>query len=217
MAYIYFVNLLNIYVMKKTTILIIVFFTFTFFSCDIESLESVEKIESTKSLEKKQEADFIVTESNVSNLEDSEEHCKTVNLIAGQNNVAGTVTVDVEGNNLIITYTTNDDWTIDATHLSVTNCEEGGFPSTNSGNPKIGKFEYSSTHEDGITQVTYTIPLDDIEIFNQFCFAAHAEVSGPTQETAWAEGSDFGGNSWAMFVEATLSECNDNNGGGGIG
>ena len=187
---------------------------FTLFSCNIENVENNESLINNESLAKKKESkDFTVTHTNDNTLEDSEEHCKTVNLIAGQNHIAGTVTVDVEGDNLIITYTTNDDWTLDATHLSITNCEEGSFPSTNSGNPKIGKFEYSSTHDTSVNQVIYTIPLDDVT--EEFCFAAHAEVSGETGETAWAEGSDFGGNSWAMFVEATLSECDTDDDGGG--
>ena len=197
--------------MKNTTYSLFLFLVFTLLSCDVEKLDNIE------SAEKKAKANFVVTQSDQGTIDGSDEHCKTVNLIAGQNHIGGTVTVDVEGDNLIITYTTNDEWTLDVTHLSITNCEEGGFPSTNSGNPKIGNFEYSSNHEDAVTEVTYIINLNDVT--DEFCFAAHAEVSGPTQETAWAEGSDFGGNSWAMFVEAMLSECEDNNGGGsgGIG
>lgn len=199
--------------MKNITFLILLFLACTLLSCNVESIENIETIENLEGLEKKKKPkNVVVTQSDDGSLEDSEEHCKTVNLIAGQNHIAGTVTVDVEGDNLIITYTTNDDWTLGATHLSITNCEEGSFPSTNSGNPKIGRFEYSSTHDNGTTEVVYTIPLD--EVTEEFCFAAHAEVSGPTQETAWAEGADFGGNSWAMFVEATLTECDTDDGGG---
>ena len=192
--------------MKNATFLIITFLIFTIFSCNVENVENNESLKGIETLEKKKEPkDFIVSDTENGVLEDTDEHCKTVNLIAGQNHIAGTVTVDVDGDNLIITYTTNDDWELDATHLSITNCEEGSFPSTNSGNPKIGKFEYSSLHDTGVNQVIYTIPVDDVT--ETFCFAAHAEVSGETGETAWAEGSDFGGNSWAMFVEATLTEC----------
>ena len=199
--------------MKNTTFLIIAFLTITLFSCNVENVENNESLKVPESLEKKKEPkDFIVTDNDDGTIEDSDEHCKTVNLIAGQNHIAGTVIVDVDGDNLIITYTTNDDWTLDATHLSITNCEEGGFPATNSGNPKIGKFEYSSTHDSGTTEVVYTIPLDDVT--ETFCFAAHAEVSGETGETAWAEGADFGGNSWAMFVEASLTECDTDDDGG---
>lgn len=202
--------------MKNTTILVMTVFMFNLFSCNVENIEKIENVAISESLENRNKTNFKVTESGGSDFGGFNEHCKTVNLIAGQNHIAGTVSVDVDGDNLIITYTTNDEWALDATHLSVSSCEEGGFPSTNSGNPKIGNFEYSSTHVNGTTEVIYTISLDDVT--NDFCFAAHAEVSGPTQETAWAEGSDFGGRSWAMYVESTLSECNnDDGGGGGIG
>ena len=51
------------------------------------------------------------------------------------------------------------------------------------------------------------ISLDALDEY--YCFAAHAEVTGPTGgETAWAEGTGFDGNNWAMYVEAELSDCN---------
>lgn len=132
--------------------------------------------------------------------------CMTTNLIAGQNHVAGTVSVDRDGTDLIITYSTNADWTIGGTHMSIGNCEDQTIPTTGSGNPKIGHFEHSTTHANGVTEVTYYI--DSTVLENDYCFAAHAEVSGPTgNETAWGEGVGFDGNSWAMYVEALLSDC----------
>lgn len=74
------------------------------------------------------------------------EYCLTTNLIAGQHHIAGTLSVHREGELLIVTYTTNDDWVINATHLSIGNCEEQWVPTTGSGNPKVGKFEHSSEH-----------------------------------------------------------------------
>ena len=139
----------------------------------------------------------------------------TTNLIAGQNMVAGTVSVDSDGQTLTITYTTNSDWTIDATHLSIGNCDEQWVPTTGSGNPKVGKFEHSASHPDGTTTVTYY--LDQSVLNENYCFAAHAEVSGPSNETAWAEGLDFDGNSWAMYVEAFLSDCDLDDNSGGFG
>jgi len=80
------------------------------------------------------------------------------------------------------------------------------MPTNGSGNPMIGHFEHSESHSEGTTEVVYLIDLDALEEY--FCFAAHAEVTGPTGgETAWAEGTEFEGNSWAMFVEAQLSDC----------
>lgn len=142
-------------------------------------------------------------------------------LIAGQNHEAGTVTVDSDGINLLVTYNINYNWTMKASHLYVGNCEE--LPLSRSGNPKIGKFPYKKEHGYGISEYTYTIPLSSLE-GNCFCFAAHAEVdcndiegegnievvegleipiemSECGEETAWGEGTGFSGNSWAMYLE----------------
>jgi hypothetical protein len=135
------------------------------------------------------------------------EHCVYTNLIAGQHHSAGSVTIDVVGSNLIVTYTTNEDWTLGTTHLSIGVCEEGWVPTTGSGNPQIGHFEFTEPYYESPHQVVYIIPITDIG--DNYCFAAHAEVEGPTGgETAWAEGSEFSGNSWAMYSEFNLSSCN---------
>jgi hypothetical protein len=143
---------------------------------------------------------------------DNGEHCVYTQLIAGQHYTAGSVTIDVVGDNLIVTYTTNGDWTIGTTHLSIGVCDDDWVPTTGSGNPQIGQFEFTDPFSEGPNEVVYVIPITDIG--DNYCFAAHAEVDGPTGgETAWAEGSDFSGNSWAMFTEFLLSSCNsDNNG-----
>ncbi len=178
-----------------------------FFGCNLESIEQSDNQVLAEKKSSKKEKSFDVVESDSSTGDTSDEHCHTVNLIAGQHHEIGTVTIDIEGDNLIVTYTTNGDWVLDATHLHITNCEEDGFPTTGSNNPKIGHFDYASEHEDGTTQVTYTIDIG--EITGELCFAAHAEVDGPSEETAWGEGEGFGGNSWAMYFEADLTDCDD--------
>jgi len=157
---------------------------------------------------------FTITEAEKQNLIDldtrssldEEESCLTVNLIAGQNNEAGRVTIDIVDGNFVITYTSFDDWLIYGTHLSINNCEDDDFPMTGAGNPKVGRFEYSTDSNTGVTEVVYTIDASNFE--DRFCFAAHAEVTGPTGgESAWAEGQDFPGNNWAMFVEGSVLDC----------
>lgn len=175
--------------------------------CNLESLEETDSQVLTEKKSPKNKESFEVTESDGSTDDTSSEHCHTVNLIAGQHHEIGTITIDVEGDILTLTYTTDGDWVLNATHLHITNCEENGFPLTGANNPKIGHFEYASEHEDGTTQVTYTVNIG--EITGELCFAAHAEVDGPSEETAWAEGEDFGGNSWAMYFETDLTECDD--------
>lgn len=192
--------------MKRNALLVFLCLISMLFNCNVESIQQEQQAISAKKVKVKNE-NVVITESDNTTSEDTNEHCRTVNLIAGQNHIAGTVTIDVDGEKLIVTYTTNSDWSIDATHLHITSCEDDGFPTTGGNNPKIGHFEYSSTHSDGVTEVVYEINISDVT--EEFCFAGHAEVSGPSSETAWAEGEDFGGNSWAMYVEANLAECDD--------
>jgi hypothetical protein len=201
--------------MKKITVLISALLLISFFSCNTESIND-EKIT--------QDPNFRVFEAKVkkkgsiSSLRMSlDEPCMSTNLIAGQNYIAGTVTVDTDGENLIITYTTNEEWTIDATHLSIGDCGEQSIPTTGSGNPKVGKFAHSTTHSEGVNEVTYLIDLSVANEEGDFCFAAHAEVTGPEgEETAWAEGTPFDGKSWAMYVEANTSDCDIVDDGDGV-
>jgi hypothetical protein len=187
--------------MKKTTFYVAMLLSFTFFSCNTEDVTDQEL---------NKDPNFRVAESTTSNTANRaslEDPCSEVNLIAGQNQVAGKVSVDMQETDLIITITTDPGWTISETHLSIGNCDEQWVPTTGSGNPKIGHFEHSTSHNGDVTQVSYT--LDSNVLDEAYCFAAHAVVSGPTGgETAWGEGLDFDGNSWAMYVEANKSDCN---------
>jgi hypothetical protein len=185
--------------MKKFYSLKAVVFLLFITSCVNENLPEQE-------LNEKLDPNFKVYESIVNPNTREANYCLTTNLIAGQNHIAGTLSVHTEGDVLIITYSTNEDWVINATHLSIGNCDEQWVPTTGSGNPKVGKFEHSSEHSEGINEVTYTLNVGVIDY--EFCLAAHAEVSGPTgNETAWAEGPSFEGNSWAMYVEGLMGGC----------
>ncbi len=131
-------------------------------------------------------------------------YCTQVDLIAGQNYDSGNVEVVIDGENLLITYTMEGDWVLNASHLFVGDCSER--PANKSGNPRIGHFPYSATHSQGTTSYTYSIPLATLP--NCLCIAAHAEVNGPSgNETAWADGLPYGGNSWAMYFEYCLDQC----------
>ena len=145
--------------------------------------------------------------NDTTNIVESIQICESINLIAGQNYTAGMVEVQRDGDELIITYTTSGEWTISESHLSIVNCETEFIPTTGSGNPKIGQFELSGTHDD-VQQVVYIVNLVDAQIDDVYCMAAHAVVNGyGRSETAWGEGTDFAGNNWAMYVENNLSDC----------
>jgi len=158
----------------------------------------------------------------------------TIDLLAGQHKLAGKVMVSSDNTNLLVTYKVNSGWTMTASHLYVGFCDQ--MPTTRKGNPKIGRFPYKEDHGTGVSEYSYSIPLDEIN--DCFCLAAHAVVGcgdefieptepNPTppivtvapenvttsknaandgdnncsEETAWAKGTEFPGNSWAMYTE----------------
>jgi hypothetical protein len=188
--------------MKKLTSIMAILFLTLFFGCSNEQLDE-QNSEKTKIKNQTIEISDEFPDT------DNGEHCVYTHLIAGQHHTAGSVTIDVVGDNLIVTYTTNADWTIGTTHLSIGVCDEDWVPTTGSGNPQIGQFEFTEPYSQTDQEVIYIIPITDVG--DNYCFAAHAEVEGPTGgETAWAEGAEFSGNSWAMFSEFDLSNCTSN-------
>jgi hypothetical protein len=127
----------------------------------------------------------------------------SVNLIAGQNMVAGNVTVQQDADFIYVTYNTTGGWVITQTHLYVGNCAT--IPVNGAGNPIPGQFPYNANHNN-VTTYTVAVPVSVIGIGNCGCIAAHAVVkqldaSGNTiqQQTAWGEGTRINptGN-WAM-------------------
>ena len=156
-------------------------------------------------------------------------------LIAGQHHVAGKVSLASDGTNILVTFTTNENWSLYATHLYIGDCD--ALPMNGGGNPRIGRFPYKEEHEGGVNSYTYTIPFE--EVGECFCFAAHAEVGCATndesdedesdegsrdqndedeegeddnycgEETAWAEGIGFPGRSWAMYSELCVDDDTD--------
>ncbi len=191
------------------------------------------------------ESSFFQLIENTNNLAAKSSSAKGVvifqtDLMAGQHYVAGSVTISVDKTDLTITYSTNDDWVLNETHLYAG--EKDLIPVTKKGNPKIGKFPYKGEH-DGVNEFSYSIPLADLKDIECFTVAAHAVVTrvsskttsaqarggkkgrkkkikncnndgGSGTETAWGAGTPFAGRSWAMYT----SFCDDpGNGGGGEG
>lgn len=154
----------------------------------------------------------------------------TVNLIAGQNMIVGTVSVTENLDNYIITYSiTEPEWCLAETHLDVEQ-SPNDFPLTQNGNPKNGQFEYSSSH-DCATSYSYTVPQSEGTYI-----AAHAVVTckpntveefsttlpDTVEACAIAKGNDAGGdgyfditinntilagdyNGWCADVDRTLN------------
>jgi hypothetical protein len=149
------------------------------------------------------------------------------NFYAGQSTLAGTVTVENDSVNLYVTFNTIDGWQIQQTHLYVGAL--AGLPAGPKGNPKIGNFPYSASHNPRVASYTYTIPLTDFAPKECIIIAAHAEVvkfgeDGEViqAETAWGAGKQITpGGSWASYFDYCI--CDDTkevpggsgNGGGG--
>lgn len=180
-------------------------------SCDKEILDPLEE---TNSLQLTENTVDVPSSPFTENSADNSSFLYTTNLMAGQHHLAGTITVDKDADNLLVTYQTNTDststksWTIAATHLYVGDCTL--IPITKAGNPKIGKFPFKEDHPAGTTSYTYSIPLNTLS--DCLCIAAHAVVDCSQeentqknnecgQETAWGAGQEFAGNSWAMYIE----------------
>lgn len=144
----------------------------------------------------------------------------SVDLLAGQYIDAGNVTVDVVDNDLVVTYTTENDYYLLETHLWVGE-DLADMPQTRKGNPKIGNFPYNSGDISGATSYTVTRPLSEfgLDMSMDVCdpvnlyIAAHAVVGlsdgngGYTDtETGWADGDNFvSRGSWATFFTLTLT------------
>lgn len=139
-----------------------------------------------------------------------EEPCpaESTRLLAGQHIEIGSVTVEEDEDSLHVTYTTTGDWYMSETHLHVAeDCDD--IPQTRSGNPQVGNFQFSDTHDPAVQEYTIEVPLDaDLESGDELCVAAHADVQKIVddeviqEETAWGEGDRFTdqGN-WAMHFD----------------
>jgi len=138
-------------------------------------------------------------------------------LYAGQYIDTGTVSTQISGENLLITFETSGDWQLVETHLWVGE-NISDMPQTRKGNPKIGNFPYASGDITGNTFHVFTIPLESLNYLcpdndKNFFVAAHAalqKVDGSGNviqtETGWADGDKFvEKGSWSTFFSFTLS------------
>ncbi|MBD3635760.1 MAG: hypothetical protein HUJ25_00340 [Crocinitomicaceae bacterium] len=135
----------------------------------------------------------------------------TWDLIAGQNQNAGTLSISNDNNFIYVTFNTSGQALIYETHVYVG--EMSGLPTNGGGNPQIGQFPYSDTHN-GVSTFTITVPIDPN--LNCFVVAAHASVGMLDEEgnvshyeTAWAGDCEINssGGSWALYAKYCLQDC----------
>ncbi|CAL2093088.1 conserved hypothetical protein [Tenacibaculum sp. 190524A05c] len=137
---------------------------------------------------------------------------KTTDLIIGRSYKAGTVTVSVEGKNMLVTYKTNRCWNLWKTNLFIG--EKDSIP-LYYGYPNYTKFPYRESHRTSrINEYTYSIPLADLKGVKCITIAAHAKLSIYYRGwcwvySAWGDGNKFEG----TRCPATYFSLCDNDGG----
>ena len=134
---------------------------------------------------------------------------EVVTLLADQTIEVGTLTVEVVGGNLEVTYTITAPWVLGETHLYV------GDTAPKKSAP--GQFPYgpeSPEYAEIVDGVKYTIDLADF--VGILFIAAQAEVINPEEidpdtelpieETAWANGTQIRtGKNWAMYFSFVVA------------
>lgn len=133
-------------------------------ACEVEPVDSVESLSATEA-----KAKLTGKKDNAITFDTSCAPTQETDLIAGQNQYAGTVRVTkVDAETLEVVFQAAPGFCITETHLDVA-ADPSEFPVNGGGNPKIGNFEYQGSHYcEG--QVVYTVPATGTYI------AAHAVV-----------------------------------------
>ncbi len=158
-----------------------------------------------------------------SNGEDAITYCgdtTQVDLIAGQNILAGKVTIGNDGDSLYVTIVTDAPWLLQQTHLHVAT-RLSGIPVNKQGVPVPGRFAYKTAHSPAVDSFTYAIALNwaaGQELF----IALHAEAVQldddnlvVAEETAWGGDTPGAGPRWWFYLAYTIQECEDDNTGNG--
>lgn len=135
---------------------------------------------------------------------------KTVRLMAGQHHDVGDVSIAAKNDVLLIKISLLSSVSMTETHVDVASSAQALQISP-------GQFRYHGNHSPAISELTYQIPLSELNLtLGQTVYArVHAVVQPiagqPDQavcggETAWAEGVRDG-IGWSMYVPLTLAEC----------
>lgn len=112
------------------------------------------------------------------------DHKVTVDLLAAQDIDVGTVTAQASGDDLTVTYDTlNTKWELVETHLHVGD-DFDDIPTTRSGNPQVGRFEYSGLPDPSpADSAVYEVKIGNMS--DVIYVAAHAVVQNTVQEAPY--------------------------------
>lgn len=135
---------------------------------------------------------------------------EVVDFYAGQNILAGNISISNTSTDLIITLNLTGGWQTDQTHLYVG--DPANMPVNPSGNPMIGQFPYSDPHNPMVSSYTWTLPLANLP--SCFAIALHADVHLVNNgvivqsETGWGDGEQFtNAGSWASYYTYCVQSC----------
>ncbi|MDY2587105.1 hypothetical protein [Winogradskyella aquimaris] len=224
---------MKIFKLKSLFYLLLIFGLVLNYNCSNESMdsESISERKGKKPIKKGNQNLFVISQDCAVS--------QSTNLYAGQNMLVGEVTVEVVEDNYLITYGVfSAQYCLTETHLSVVETPSD-FPINGGGNPKIGQFEYSDSH-DCVSSVSYTVPVskgtyiaahavvncvEDNSASNDFGFNLPGEVSfcvtnkAPNTENSYfeitvAEGNSLSGvnlEAWCVDYESSLNngQCVD--------
>lgn len=117
-----------------------------------------------------------------------------VDLLAGQDIDVGSVTTEVDGDVVTVTFETTDDWYLAETHVEVVD-DPSKFPTGGNGNPKVGHFDDGgAVYGPGVQTDSFDIDAnaeDDSDEGPPYYVGAHAVVyhvdcDGEGESSFWA-------------------------------
>lgn len=138
-------------------------------------------------------------------------------LFAGQTIRSGDVNVTNTGTHLRIGVRTSNDWLIDEIHIYA---GLDPVPVNGGGNPSPGQFPYNTDYDPPVSRHVEMIPLADLgaQCGDHLFIAVHCAVvkldrqgNVTDSETAWGNGTPFGGSRWGWFFEYGLCCGSGNN------
>lgn len=181
----------------------------TLFSCQKQNTTNLIKGNAPSATAKVKKGGISASGSFLGNYGGQLCNSMSVDLIAGQNQLAGTVTVSFDWLHTYVTYQTTGNYTISQIHLYIGDL--AGVPLAN-GNPSPGQFANGGMYNNA-TCVTYVFNSADVPSY--FCVAAHAVVSGSPSgsgyqtNTGWGAGLPFSGCNWATYFCTYKQGCGE--------
>jgi hypothetical protein len=133
-----------------------------------------------------------------------------VEMLAGQTNNAGTVTITNGVAALCVTFVANEGWYIRGTHIDIA-------LEMPQGNPPPGSFTDAQVHDPAVGSYTACFSLESFgyEPGMDIFVGAHADLTRMTygvefgEESGWGHGEPAPGHNWAEYVKYTIQECTE--------